>query len=938
MKKITLDQLVITIQKLNKCDNVLNIDVTNSQPDFITIKCLSHSAMNSSYNGREVRIPNDSPYPLEPSRTYYYYFFVSVTNFCNMQIQLNISSASGRLLKTFLTIDQNIANDLIKNLGTPKALYFPIQSQGYFSHPVCMNSSVYKVLHFEVNFNGNYSLLFDARKMNRVQYLQEIVIRKNADGEDEPRCVDMWTGERIGVLASSEKEGVVVKIDGKNESRIFSIFTQDQDYDVEIDLYAICPDNCGFEEHRGRCLISQKKCVCSPGYGGDDCHLVCYYNRIWQVNNTDLCYYNAPGCDQYCRCESNLILKNHFCITPECLSGGTAPSDECIAFTEACLENCQCLVRGGFVGTSEKLCRAKLCGNGRIDKLYDSSDRYIRTEECDNGTNCNQYCRCDKGFYTNPADPLSCVKKQISLGELIGIVTGSVMMFVVIVIIISTTIFYVSSHKKIDINTFKLQQPMYHFYISGSLKRVPSKKSKYWMESLDLDFGTDNNVCEIGETRYQEIRAKNYSKKHMMIIFHTPNTKKFVFHFEPQVLHFSPYTKSKTTTVYMTLFCTTQIRDMNIPYTIWVSDSKSVLCEIKELLKNKSFETWSDDDEKKMLLLKRKVKSHLHYNLTIKTDAISSTQLDLDELDMSEKPIARGPTSDVYIGVYRSVPVAIKQFRWDDLTDEEIESLKTLIINECKTMSKLRNPFIANYMGSVTYVPQVLKVIQFFVLGSLTDYLRKENEFYIRFPYKLKIAMLYDISRGMQFLHENLIMHLDLKPNNLLVNSLDFNSACSIKIVDFGTSLFTKKLLKTGKNKELYSPIYEAPETFNDIYTFASDVFSFGITAWEIFYQEQPYKEFKNILDIVKQVQMGKRLEIDGNMPKLYRKVVNDCWQNDPFNRPNFECITKMIVAMNEDTNNYCELDNCKFDKKTEELIITRTERMKRMLHLEDKE
>ncbi|KAL7719506.1 Protein tyrosine kinase domain containing protein [Entamoeba marina] len=224
------------------------------------------------------------------------------------------------------------------------------------------------------------------------------------------------------------------------------------------------------------------------------------------------------------------------------------------------------------------------------------------------------------------------------------------------------------------------------------------------------------------------------------------------------------------------------------------------------------------------------------------TVAVSSTCFDVDELNMKDEPIAEGAMGKVYIGKYRSVLVSVKQFRWDDSTQEETNTLKKEVVSECELMGKLKNLFIANYMGSVTYLPQISMVIQFFVLGSLGEYLRQPSVDYIKLLIKLKKRMLLDISRGMEFLHENKIMHLDLKPDNILVNSLYFKSLCCVNITNFGTSRFTKKVLKS-QDKGLGTPICAAPETYGDEYTFACDVYAFAITTWEIFYQDEPYKE-----------------------------------------------------------------------------------------------
>ncbi|ELP92465.1 serine-threonine protein kinase, putative [Entamoeba invadens IP1] len=895
--------------------------------------------MNSSYTQRNIRVPKKSPYPNEPDRQFNYYLFISVTNFCDVKLQISVDSANGKIFRPFLTIDQKYADDLFAHIGVPLSVYFPMQNEGFFGYPACIGNDVYKTLFVEVEFTGNYSLLFDGRKNNRMQFFQQILIEKDDQGIERATCVDVWVGERFGALAEKQKEGILVRVEGQSgEHKTFSFFSKDQDYDIEIDLSAICPDDCGSYENRGRCLPSERRCVCNPSYGGDDCHKVCYYDRKWLVDNTNLCYFGAPGCDQYCHCNEGYIEKNHYCITPQCLAGKPGPKDECIAGTEACLENCQCLVKGGFVPTYEKLCKSKLCGNSRIDDLYDSSNVFMRREECDNGTNCNKYCRCLTGYITDPKDPKSCIKKEIGIGVIVSIVVGAVVVFIVILAILIFVLTFLLRYEKIDINIFKQQQPTYHLYISGSIRASPGKSSKYKMDPIDLDFGNETKATEIQDTRFQQIEVHNFSKKHMMIIFHTTNSKKFIFHFEPQVLHLTPHSKVKIVTVYMTIFCTTKIRDMKLPYTVWTSSSKYTLNDIAMTLKDKSFENWTNDDEKKMTNLLKGVKMHMHYNLMIKTDSASSTHIDLDELNMSENPIAEGAMGKVYIGSYRSVPVAIKQFRWENLNEEEMLYLKKNVIQECEMMSKLRNPFIANYMGSVTYIPQVSMVIQFFVLGSLAEYLRSEKDFYVEFPYKLKVRMLFDTSRGMQFLHENRIMHLDLKPDNLLVNSLDPNSACSIKITDFGTSRFTKKSIKSGEDKGLGTPIYAAPESFKDEYTFAGDVYSFAITAWEIFYQKEPYKEFMSIFEIKNHVIAGRRLKIDEKMPRLYREIINSCWQHDPTKRPGFDQITKMVIVTDEDCCNHCELDNNNtFIEKTEGLINKRMSKMRELLDEEDK-
>ena len=84
---------------------------------------------------------------------------------------------------------------------------------------------------------------------------------------------------------------------------------------------------------------------------------------------------------------------------------------------------------------------------------------------------------------------------------------------------------------------------------------------------------------------------------------------------------------------------------------------------------------------------------------------------------------------------------------------------------------------------------------------------------------------------------------------------------------------------------------YIAPEHLKDNpeeFTTASDIYSFGIIMWIIGCCELPYKEFKHdqfglIFNIVVN---GLRPKIPEDIPKVYAKLMERCWDNDPKKRP----------------------------------------------------
>ncbi|XP_070709197.1 proto-oncogene serine/threonine-protein kinase mos [Pempheris klunzingeri] len=99
-----------------------------------------------------------------------------------------------------------------------------------------------------------------------------------------------------------------------------------------------------------------------------------------------------------------------------------------------------------------------------------------------------------------------------------------------------------------------------------------------------------------------------------------------------------------------------------------------------------------------------------------------------------------------------------------------------------------------------------------------------------------------DMARGLRFLHSHRVVHLDIKPANVLVSAQD---VC--KIADFGCSV----KLDRGCEGSAISPhlshvggtyTHRAPELLKgEGLSPKADIFSFGITLWQLVTREQPY-------------------------------------------------------------------------------------------------
>ncbi|POG81561.1 kinase-like domain-containing protein, partial [Rhizophagus irregularis DAOM 181602=DAOM 197198] len=83
---------------------------------------------------------------------------------------------------------------------------------------------------------------------------------------------------------------------------------------------------------------------------------------------------------------------------------------------------------------------------------------------------------------------------------------------------------------------------------------------------------------------------------------------------------------------------------------------------------------------------------------------------------------------------------------------------------------------------------------------------------------------------------------------------------------------------------------YVAPEVIiGKEYTFASDIYSFGILMWEISSGQTPFNNYEHDYDLAMKVN-GMRPKIRSEIPPGYNQLMKQCWDADPLKRP------KMII------------------------------------------
>jgi serine/threonine protein kinase len=90
------------------------------------------------------------------------------------------------------------------------------------------------------------------------------------------------------------------------------------------------------------------------------------------------------------------------------------------------------------------------------------------------------------------------------------------------------------------------------------------------------------------------------------------------------------------------------------------------------------------------------------------------------------------------------------------------------------------------------------------------------------------------ICNAMDHAHRQGVIHRDLRPANVLVGENDM-----LKVADFGTSRFLE--IAAHGTTVIGSPPYMAPEQFHGKAVFASDIYSLGVTMYQMLTGTLPY-------------------------------------------------------------------------------------------------
>ncbi|EQC34976.1 serine/threonine protein kinase [Saprolegnia diclina VS20] len=266
------------------------------------------------------------------------------------------------------------------------------------------------------------------------------------------------------------------------------------------------------------------------------------------------------------------------------------------------------------------------------------------------------------------------------------------------------------------------------------------------------------------------------------------------------------------------------------------------------------------------------------YRLAPVSDGLETLPTGYKEITFSDLHMKRwigaGFFGDAYLANYDGRDVVVKTLRQtaDDVSALQHEAAVSALLGH--------HPCVVPFVGACTDPSAPLAIVtEYMPLGSLAGVVASPSAATM-YPPSVRTSMLRDAANGLLHLHNNAFLHRDMAARNCLV---DVDGR--VKIGDFGLArrgAVVDASMSVGPLK------WMAPESLSPPHVFspASDVFSFGVTMWEVYSGTKPF-EGQHALDVAVRVCEGDRLPLQNvPIPEAHLELIARCFAPDPMARP----------------------------------------------------
>jgi serine/threonine protein kinase len=215
------------------------------------------------------------------------------------------------------------------------------------------------------------------------------------------------------------------------------------------------------------------------------------------------------------------------------------------------------------------------------------------------------------------------------------------------------------------------------------------------------------------------------------------------------------------------------------------------------------------------------------------------------------------------------------------------------VVREVQILLRLNHPSIIRIIG--WWLPneecsQMRIATEFMSNGSLDDvfYQVHRGEAPSWWTHENISILIADILDGLRYMHSQGVVHRDVRPDHILIDS-----ECRARIGGFGICG------PDDSGSTIRTAAYMATEVFEGtVPTEKVDVFAFGLILYEILVGDSVFPRDGALLRTVEMHIKDFRPVIPEWIHPIVRTVIGSCWSRDPEKRPTFEDIYGLLEGI----------------------------------------
>jgi tRNA A-37 threonylcarbamoyl transferase component Bud32 len=202
------------------------------------------------------------------------------------------------------------------------------------------------------------------------------------------------------------------------------------------------------------------------------------------------------------------------------------------------------------------------------------------------------------------------------------------------------------------------------------------------------------------------------------------------------------------------------------------------------------------------------------------------------------REVGRGGMGSVYLAVRADAAferrVAVKFVRHN----VDSPQLRERFDSERRILARLEHPYIARLLDAgATAAGQPYLVMEYVEGETIVAYAQSRN-----LSVRERIVLFRKVCEAVHYAHQNLVVHRDLKPGNVLIDA-----SGTPKLLDFGIAKLVGGDSDTAPAQTLMrvlTPDYASPEQVRgDVVTTATDVYSLGAVLFELLAGDAPFRQ-----------------------------------------------------------------------------------------------